>query len=39
MTGAAQDLVMVLTGRLLPSGHLSGEPAARYTAVASPSTA
>ena len=39
MTGAAQDMVMVLTGRLLPPGRLRGEPAARYTAAASPSTA
>jgi uncharacterized protein (TIGR03083 family) len=29
--GAAQDLVLVLAGRKLPAGQLSGEPSARFT--------
>ena len=32
MTGAAQDLALVCCGRKLPTGHLHGEPAARFTA-------
>lgn len=32
VTGAAQDLVLVLTGRRLPPGHLHGDQAARFTA-------
>ncbi|WP_211589856.1 DUF6596 domain-containing protein [Microbispora sp. H11081] len=31
LSGAAQDLVLVLCGRLLPEGRLRGEPAARFT--------
>ncbi len=31
VTGAAQDLLMVLAGRRLPYGRLSGEHAARFT--------
>lgn len=30
--GLAQDLLLVVCGRLLPPGHLSGGPAARFTA-------
>jgi len=32
VSGAAQDLALVLCGRKLPSGHLTGEQAARYSA-------
>lgn len=32
LTGAAQDLLLVLCGRKLPVGHLHGDPAARFTA-------
>jgi uncharacterized protein (TIGR03083 family) len=32
VTGAAQDMVMLLTGRRLPPGHLEGEHASRFTA-------
>lgn len=39
VTGAAQDFVMVLTGRRLPAGHLRGEPATRFTAPAAASEA
>jgi uncharacterized protein (TIGR03083 family) len=31
VSGAAQDLLLVLSGRRLPADHLSGEPAARFT--------
>ncbi|MEU7877781.1 maleylpyruvate isomerase family mycothiol-dependent enzyme [Microbispora bryophytorum] len=31
LSGAAQDLVLVLCGRRLPEGRLRGEPAARFT--------
>jgi uncharacterized protein (TIGR03083 family) len=31
LTGAAQDLALVLCGRKLPPGRLRGEPAARFT--------
>lgn len=31
LSGAAQDLLMVLCGRSLPPGHLRGAPAARFT--------
>src|SRR5690348_11247986 len=31
LEGAASDLLLVLCGRTLPAGHLSGEPAARFT--------
>ena len=31
LRGAAQDLLLVLCGRRLPAGHLSGEPAARFS--------
>jgi len=31
LTGAAADLLLVLCGRTLPAGRLSGEPAARFT--------
>lgn len=31
LIGAAQDLVLVLSGRRLPEGRLRGEPAARFT--------
>lgn len=31
LEGAASDLLLVLCGRTLPPGHLSGEPAARFT--------
>ncbi|GLW20613.1 hypothetical protein Mame01_06560 [Microbispora amethystogenes] len=31
LTGAAQDLVLVLSGRRLPEGRLRGEPSARFT--------
>ncbi|KAB2339441.1 maleylpyruvate isomerase family mycothiol-dependent enzyme [Actinomadura rudentiformis] len=33
VTGAAQDLAMVLCGRRLPAGRLSGEQSARFAAV------
>ena len=33
LTGAAQDLLLVLCGRKLPPGRLSGEPSHRFTAV------
>ncbi|MFF0270931.1 maleylpyruvate isomerase family mycothiol-dependent enzyme [Kribbella sp. NPDC004536] len=32
LTGTAQDLLMVLSGRHLPPGHLSGQAADRFTA-------
>ena len=32
LTGAAQDLLLALCGRKLPSGRLTGDPAARFTA-------
>ena len=32
LSGAAQDLALVLCGRKLPPGRLRGEPAARFTA-------
>ncbi|MFD8250622.1 maleylpyruvate isomerase family mycothiol-dependent enzyme [Nocardia sp. NPDC059691] len=32
LSGRAQDLLLVLCGRKLPAGHLSGEPAERFTA-------
>jgi hypothetical protein len=32
LTGAAQDLALVLCGRKLPPGRLHGEPASRFTA-------
>ncbi|MEU7632210.1 maleylpyruvate isomerase family mycothiol-dependent enzyme [Nocardia sp. NPDC049220] len=31
LSGSAQDLLLVLCGRKLPEGHLSGAPAARFT--------
>lgn len=31
LAGRAQDLLLVIAGRKLPAGHLSGEPAARFT--------
>jgi uncharacterized protein (TIGR03083 family) len=31
VTGAAQDLLLVLTGRKVPAGRLSGEPVHRFT--------
>ncbi|TCO44595.1 uncharacterized protein (TIGR03083 family) [Kribbella antiqua] len=31
LTGSAQDLLLVLCGRTLPAGHLSGPAAARFT--------
>jgi len=31
LTGAAQDLLLVLCGRKLPAGHLHGEPSQRFT--------
>ncbi|MGO4618072.1 maleylpyruvate isomerase family mycothiol-dependent enzyme [Nocardia sp. 2YAB30] len=31
LSGSAQDLLLVLCGRRLPEGHLSGVPAARFT--------
>jgi uncharacterized protein (TIGR03083 family) len=31
--GTAQDLLLVLSGRTLPPGHLDGAPGARFTAV------
>ncbi|MBF6078277.1 maleylpyruvate isomerase family mycothiol-dependent enzyme [Nocardia beijingensis] len=31
LSGRAQDLLLVLCGRKLPAGHLSGEPAERFT--------
>ncbi|MEU2106580.1 maleylpyruvate isomerase family mycothiol-dependent enzyme [Nocardia sp. NPDC019255] len=31
LSGRAQDLLLVLCGRKLPAGHLSGEPAQRFT--------
>jgi uncharacterized protein (TIGR03083 family) len=31
LTGAAVDLLLVLCGRTLPAGRLTGEPAARFT--------
>lgn len=33
LTGAAQDLLLVLCGRRLPAGRLRGEPSARFTTV------
>jgi uncharacterized protein (TIGR03083 family) len=35
VTGSAQDLLLVLCGRTLPSDHLSGAPAGRFTTGAS----
>lgn len=32
LAGQAQDLLLVVAGRSLPPGHLSGAPAARFTA-------
>ncbi|EOD67924.1 maleylpyruvate isomerase family mycothiol-dependent enzyme [Amycolatopsis vancoresmycina] len=32
LTGAAQDLLLVLSNRRLPAGRLRGEPSARFTA-------
>ena len=32
LTGPAQDLLLVVAGRSLPPGHLSGSPATRFTA-------
>lgn len=32
LSGAAQDLLLVVCGRSLPPGHLHGEPSARFTA-------
>ena len=32
LTGAAQDLLLVLGNRRLPAGRLRGEPSARFTA-------
>lgn len=32
LRGLAQDLLLVVCGRLLPPGHLQGAPAARFTA-------
>jgi hypothetical protein len=31
LTGAAQDLLLVVCGRKLPSGRLHGEPSQRFT--------
>lgn len=31
LAGTAQDLLLVIAGRVLPPGHLSGESAARFT--------
>jgi len=31
LTGAAADLMLVLCGRMLPAGRLTGEPSARFT--------
>jgi hypothetical protein len=31
VSGAAQDLLLVLCGRTLPPGHLRGEPSQRFT--------
>jgi uncharacterized protein (TIGR03083 family) len=31
LSGTAQDLLLVVAGRSLPAGHLTGEPAARFT--------
>jgi uncharacterized protein (TIGR03083 family) len=33
LEGAASDLLLVLCGRTLPAGRLSGEPAARFTVI------
>jgi uncharacterized protein (TIGR03083 family) len=33
VSGTAQDLLLVLSGRTLPAGHLDGTPSARFTAV------
>jgi uncharacterized protein (TIGR03083 family) len=32
LTGTGQDLLLVICGRKLPPGHLSGEPSPRFTA-------
>jgi uncharacterized protein (TIGR03083 family) len=32
LTGTGQDLLLVLFGRKLPTGHLDGKPSARFTA-------
>lgn len=34
LSGRAQDLLLVLCGRRLPSGHLRGEPSGRFTSSA-----
>jgi uncharacterized protein (TIGR03083 family) len=34
VSGAAQDLALLVCGRKLPPGHLRGEPSARFTGVA-----
>jgi hypothetical protein len=31
LTGTAADLLLVLSGRTLPPGRLTGEPRARFT--------
>jgi hypothetical protein len=31
LTGAGADLLLVLSGRTLPAGRLSGEPSSRFT--------
>jgi hypothetical protein len=31
LTGTAADLLLVLSGRTLPPGRLTGEPSARFT--------
>ncbi|TCO18629.1 uncharacterized protein (TIGR03083 family) [Kribbella steppae] len=31
LSGKAQDLLLVLCGRILPAGHLTGDPATRFT--------
>lgn len=31
LSGSAQDLLLVLSGRILPRGHLQGEPSAGFT--------
>jgi uncharacterized protein (TIGR03083 family) len=31
LSGKAQDLLLILCGRTLPPGHLTGEPSSRYT--------
>jgi hypothetical protein len=34
VSGQAQDLALVLCGRALPPGHLSGEASAQFTGIA-----